>query len=94
MGKIGISNSIKLLRIAHGLTQNELAKKTGFTQTYISRIESGHRGPSFNALKRLIEALGVSVSEFRKVAEQVPDRAGAKAVHLVFEVNRLLENSK
>ena len=44
-------------RIRAGLTQNELAAKTGISQADISRLEHGTRNPSVDLLKRLAEAL-------------------------------------
>ena len=44
-------------RIRAGLTQNELAAKTGISQADISRLEHGTRNPSIELLKRLADAL-------------------------------------
>lgn len=52
-----ISEVIKL-RIEHNLTQKELAKKIGTTQTIISRMENGDYNPSYNFLQRLAAGLG------------------------------------
>lgn len=46
------------LRIEHNLTQKELAKKIGTTQTIISRMENGDYNPSYNFLQRLAAGLG------------------------------------
>ena len=44
-------------RIAHHLTQRELAEKTGIAQTEISRIENGSRNPSLKILQRLADGM-------------------------------------
>jgi transcriptional regulator with XRE-family HTH domain len=41
-----------------GLTQSELARRAGTTQTYISRIERGAVSPSLSTLERLLCAMG------------------------------------
>ena len=42
-----------------GITQKELAKKTGRTQALISRIESGKSHPTIETLKRIADGLGL-----------------------------------
>ena len=46
-------------RKQQGITQEELARRTGITQADISRIETGTRNPSLNMLKRLADGLGM-----------------------------------
>lgn len=41
-----------------GLTQAELARRAGLTQSVISAYENGHRDPSFTTLQRVISATG------------------------------------
>jgi uncharacterized protein len=48
-------------RTKAGLTQTQLAKHAGVTQSVISAYESGRREPSFATLKRLVEATGNSL---------------------------------
>ena len=45
-------------RRAAGLTQQQLAEKTGIDQAAISRIESGHANPTLNTLEALVEGIG------------------------------------
>lgn len=58
-------NRLKLLRARVGLTQDELAKRTGVTQPTISRLESsGVRTVTRAAtLHRLAAGLGVKVED-------------------------------
>ena len=42
-----------------GITQKELAQKTGLTQALISRIESGKSHPTIDTLKRIADGLGL-----------------------------------
>lgn len=48
-----------------GVTQEELAKRTGIPQSMISRYINGENDPSFYKVDRIARALGVSVDEFR-----------------------------
>jgi uncharacterized protein len=48
-------------RRAAGLTQAELARRAGVTQSVISAYESGRREPALATLARLVEATGASL---------------------------------
>ena len=48
-------------RRAAGLTQQQLAEKTGIDQAAISRIESGRANPTLNTLDSLVEGVGSSL---------------------------------
>lgn len=56
-----IGKTIKALRVERGLSQMELAKKSGLlTQTSISQIESGHKIPREKNLRKMCSALDIS----------------------------------
>jgi XRE family transcriptional regulator, master regulator for biofilm formation len=62
--KQGCGAVLKKLREDKGLTQVQLAKKTGVTQEYIAMIESGVRkNPTIDVLKRLAKSLDVKVAD-------------------------------
>jgi len=44
------------------------------SQTFLSNVENGHADPSLSTLKRLAEALGVTVSELVKEPESKPQK--------------------
>lgn len=52
------------LRHASGLTQEQLAERSGLSQQYISGLESGKRNPTVVTLFELATALGAEVVEF------------------------------
>ena len=56
-----IARAIIRARIERGITQAELAKKLKTKQSVISRAESAVSLPSLSFLKRLAEALNVSL---------------------------------
>jgi len=47
-----------LIRKHHGYTQQDIADKTGFTLSYITKLENGDRSPSLNSLQILAKAYG------------------------------------
>ena len=55
--EMDITRALLDARIRVGLTQMELAEKTGISQADISRLENGTRNPSLALLKRLAEAM-------------------------------------
>lgn len=58
-----ISAKIREVRTATGLTQNQLAERSGLPQSHISRLEAGQHSPSHATLRKLAQALGVPVNE-------------------------------
>jgi len=63
-------------RESAGLTQSELARKTGIAQGDISKIENGNANPSIKTLKRLARGMG----KILKIEFVDPDGKNKKAV--------------
>lgn len=55
-----VGRNVKRARIGRGLTQEELAVQSGFSQQYISDLERGLRNPTVVSVYELAQALGVS----------------------------------
>jgi transcriptional regulator with XRE-family HTH domain len=49
---------IKAVRRRHGLTQADLARRAGTSQPVISAYEHGRRDPTYDTLRKLVEAGG------------------------------------
>lgn len=56
--------NIKLMRIKSGLTQSQLAKAIGVTQSTIARWESGNRPITVDQLYKIAHALNVDIKSF------------------------------
>ncbi|MDQ1493077.1 MAG: hypothetical protein QOJ23_5591 [Actinomycetota bacterium] len=63
-----IAMQIVALREKAGLTQVELAERTGISQADISRIERGATSPTAKTLQRIAEALDAEVRLVAKTA--------------------------
>ena len=63
-------------RESSGLTQSELAKRTGIAQGDISKFENGNGNPSIKTLKRLAQGMGKTL----KIEFVDPDGKNIKAV--------------
>lgn len=59
------SARLRRLMLVKGVSQNELAAKTGITQAMISRYMTGKSEPGFYNLDRIARVLGCSIEEFR-----------------------------
>lgn len=55
-----VGRNVRRYRLKKGLTQEQFAEKSGFSQQYISGLEKGRRNPTIVTLFELAQALGVS----------------------------------
>ena len=56
-----IGERIRQLRMERGMSQIELAEKTGLVQPHIPRIEQGRYSVGFDTLQAIAKALGCTV---------------------------------
>ena len=56
-----IGKRIAELRNANGMTQQDVADKTGLLRQHISRIEAGKYSVGFDTLQAIAEALGGTI---------------------------------
>lgn len=59
-----VGKRLKEVREMYGLSQRELAKRVGLTNSTISMIERDAVSPSISSLKRILEGVSLSVTEF------------------------------
>ncbi len=59
-----VGKRIKILRNQLGISQEELGFRSGVHRTYIASLEIGKRNISMRTLKKIVDALEVSLSEF------------------------------
>ena len=62
---------IKRIRKRLGITQIELSKKAGVSQSLIAKIESGRVEPNFNSVKRIFDVLGRLSNEDQMMASEI-----------------------
>ncbi|CDX12311.1 transcriptional regulator [Mesorhizobium sp. LCM 4577] len=55
-----VGRNVISIRLKKGLTQEQLAEVSGFSQQYISGLEKGRRNPTIVTIYELALALGVS----------------------------------
>jgi transcriptional regulator with XRE-family HTH domain len=55
-----VGENVRKIRSEMGLTQEQFAERSGFSQQYISGLEQGRRNPTIVTVHELAVALGVS----------------------------------
>lgn len=85
--EIDIGGRLRHLRMLHGLSQRELARRTGVTNSSISLIESNGTNPSVGALKRILDGIPVGLAEFFAFEPERPRKVFYAAEDLV-EIGR------
>jgi transcriptional regulator with XRE-family HTH domain len=78
-----IGNRLRHLRLARNLSQRELAKRAGVTNSTISLIESNSANPSVGALKRILDGIPIGLAEFFAYEPEAPKKAFYAAEELV-----------
>jgi len=69
-----VAYTVKQLRKAKGLSQEELAERASLDRTYISGVERGVRNITLESLELIIFALDCSLESFlKKLLEDQPD---------------------
>lgn len=61
-----LGQNIKRIREQKGMTQGDICRALNLDRGYISSIENGKRNPTLSTIKKLADALNVSVDELLK----------------------------
>jgi len=80
---VDIGERLRHIRMAHNLSQRELAKRTGVTNSTISLIESNATNPSVGALKRILDGIPIGLAEFFAFEPDRPKQAFYRSDELV-----------
>ena len=77
-----LGKRVRLLRLIRELTQDELARATGMSRSFVSLIEKGSHGVDVVRLLRLADALDVSLPELLDLAspEASPEASRAEGL--------------
>lgn len=66
---IGFGKVLRRLRLASGMTQEELGLEAGLQRNYISSLERGEKQPSLTTIFRLAKAMDTLPSAFLEIVE-------------------------
>ena len=68
---IKFSKTLKLIRKSKGMTQEQLAERSGIDYKYLQKLESKNpSSPTLQVLEKLAFGLGVSLQEFIREIEE------------------------
>lgn len=70
----GLGAKIRTERLKKPLTLKQLAERTKLSISFLSEIERGLAQPSMASLRRISQALGISLLSFSETAEDTPSR--------------------
>lgn len=68
-----LGSAIRHLRDEDGVTQEALASKAEVTTGLIGLIERGEGNPTWSTVRRIADALGVSIGELATLSEKFQD---------------------
>ena len=71
---VDVGQKLREIRKAHGLSQRQLASRSGVTNGTISMIEQNRTSPSVGSLKKVLKGIPMSLSEFFSIEEEEKDR--------------------
>ena len=78
-----LGQRLKTLRQLHNLSQRELAKRAGVSNAQISLIEQNRSSPSVGMLKKVLDGIPISLSEFFAWQETTREKVFFAASELV-----------
>jgi len=73
MDLLKISQNVRALRIAQGMTVDQLATKSGFSKGFISQVENFRITPSLKAVNKIAAALGTELPVLFQAELDVPE---------------------
>lgn len=88
-----LHRALKLLRTFHQLSQVELAKRLGISNSYLSEIESGNKSPSVDLLEQYSVIFKLPLSSIMLFSEQLEEATPGNKLRVkaADKVLRLLE---
>lgn len=78
----GLGLAVRSLRETKGMSRKELARAAGISESYLKKIENGHRNPGLETYKKITEVLDADIA-IRNSDGTVKGECAARA-HKVF----------
>ncbi|HEU4737445.1 MAG TPA: helix-turn-helix transcriptional regulator [Solirubrobacterales bacterium] len=69
----GLGKAVRSLREKAGIDQAALAERAELPESLIAEIESGESDPTWGDMRRVAEALGVTLEALSELAEELED---------------------
>ncbi len=84
-----VGGRLREIRLAAGLSQRELASRSGVTHSLISLIEQNRNSPSVASLRKILDGVPMSMVNFFDEARAPRDRVFFEAADLIDLTSRL-----
>jgi ribosome-binding protein aMBF1 (putative translation factor) len=68
--QVKLQELLQKMRLEAGMRQEDLAKRIGVPQSFVSKYESGDRRLDFIEVRKVCAALGVSLADFVRAFEE------------------------
>ena len=68
-----ITQNIRMIRLDRKMSLARLAKLTGLTKGYVSKIENASKAPPFSTLNKIADALDIDVNLLLSESSEVPE---------------------
>lgn len=78
-----LGRRLRFVRQQHKLSQRQLAKRAGLTNSTVSLIESNRTNPSVSALKRILDGIPIGLAEFFAIEADPPNKSFYQAGELI-----------
>jgi transcriptional regulator with XRE-family HTH domain len=65
-----LGRALRTLRVQSGLTQKEIAARTGTSEAYVSHAETGRLDVRWHTLRRLLASLNADLRQLADVIDQ------------------------
>lgn len=82
MNTTHIRKNLSAIRLAHGLTQAELAEAVGVTIDHIGHVENGSNGISLELLLKICRALGITPNDILSGEYETEEKSDGHALSL------------
>lgn len=69
-----LGDAVRSSRLERGVSQEELADRSGLHRTYVGGVERGERNPTYESLVKLADGLGLSGWELLRRADAAMTR--------------------
>jgi transcriptional regulator with XRE-family HTH domain len=71
---LALAKRIKELRLESGISQEELAHRSGLSRTGMGFLETGKRWPRLDSLMKVADGLNITVDELLKGVHKAPKK--------------------
>lgn len=76
-----VGQNVKRIRQERGLTQEQFAERSGFSQQYLSGLERGRRNPTVVTLFELATALEATPLDLLALVDHTGESSGGAVAH-------------